>query len=56
MMKGRQSHNPDDVPAFLVDSWSDLDLNILLLLDEGWIARLEEVIATNGEYDSEWGI
>jgi hypothetical protein len=49
MMKGYQFQSADDVQAFLVDLSSHLDQSTLLSVYEGWITRLEEVIATNGE-------
>jgi histone-lysine N-methyltransferase SETMAR len=56
MMKGYQFQSPDDVRAFFVDLWSNLDQSTCISVCEGWIARLEEVIATNGEYYSTEGI
>jgi histone-lysine N-methyltransferase SETMAR len=50
MMKGHQFQSADDVRAFLVDLWSNLHPSRLISAYEGWIARLEEVSATNGEY------
>jgi hypothetical protein len=50
LMKGHQFQSADDVRAFLVDLWSNLDQSTLISVYEGWIARLEEVIATSGDY------
>jgi hypothetical protein len=52
MMKGHQFQSADDVQTFLADLWSNLDQSMLISVYEGWIARLEEVIATNEEYSS----
>jgi hypothetical protein len=52
MMKGRQFQSADDLRAFLVDLWSNLDQSTLISVYEGRIARLKEVITTNGEYYS----
>jgi hypothetical protein len=49
MMKGHQVQGADDVRAFLVDLSSNLDQGHLISVYERWIARLEDVVATNGE-------
>jgi hypothetical protein len=56
MMKGHRFQSGDDVRAFRVDLSFNLDQSALISGDEGCIARLEEVIATNGEYYSKSGI
>jgi hypothetical protein len=53
MMKGHQFQSADHGRAFLVNLWSNLDQSTLISVYEGWIARLEQVIATNGEYYSQ---
>jgi hypothetical protein len=53
MMKGHQFQSLDDVQAFLVDLSSNSDQSTLISIYNGWTARLEEGIATNGEYYSE---
>jgi hypothetical protein len=55
-MKGHQFRSADHVRAFLVDLWSNLDQSTLISVYEGWMARLEEVIATNVECYSPSGI
>jgi hypothetical protein len=52
MMKGRQFQSADDVRAFLLSSRSNLDQSTAISIYEGWVARLEQVIATNGEHYS----
>jgi histone-lysine N-methyltransferase SETMAR len=56
MMKCHQFQSADDIRAFLIDFWGNFDQSTPLSISEGWIARLEEVIATNGEYYSPQGI
>jgi histone-lysine N-methyltransferase SETMAR len=56
MMKGHQFQNADDVRAFFIDLWSNLDQSTLISVDEGWIARLDEVIPTKGERYATSGI
>jgi hypothetical protein len=49
MMKGHQFQSADEVRTFPIDFWSKLDQNTLISVYKGWIARLEEVIVTNGQ-------
>jgi hypothetical protein len=52
MMKGHQFQSADNCRVFLIELWFDFDQSTLISVSQGWIARLDEVIPTNGGYYS----